>query len=235
MVNNGLKKMFLAALALLTGITALRATPSTQVWNPSTDIQAAKTFHLGIDNYFSVASNDTKPYASATDVGITYGLTKNLEAGIDLMEPLADPLFFNVKYGVPESDKLPVSFAVGGFNFGGKKDKTDSNILYGVVAKNAGKAGRLSLGYYSGNDKVLVDETGAAANTGVIASWDKQLSDKVWAALDYASGNSAYGSLSAGASYLFAPNTSVIFGYVIYNNDKVNANNQFTTQLDINF
>jgi hypothetical protein len=235
MLYNRLKLMVLIAFMLFLGVAFVHATPSTQIWNPSTDIQAVKTFHLGIDNYFSVSGNDTKAYAMPTDIGLTYGLFKNLEAGIDIMEPLADPLFLNVKYGVPETEQMPFSAAVGGFNFGGTKDKTDSNILYGVAAKNAGKIGRLSLGYYSGNDKVLVDETGAAANTGVIATWDKALSDKVWASVDYASGKSSYGNISIGGSYLFAPNTSVIFGYVIYNNDKVNVNNQFTTQLDINF
>jgi hypothetical protein len=229
------KKLLFTLLTVTMMSTMLFATPSTQIWNPSTDIQALKTFHLGIDNYFSVSSNDTKAYAFPTDIGVTYGLMQNVEVGIDLMEPLADPLFFNLKYGIPESEKMPLAVAVGGFNFGGKKDVSDSNILYGVIAKNAGGLGRLSLGYYSGNDKILLDETGTAANTGAIATWDKALSEKIWASVDYASGMSSYGNLSVGASYLFAPNTSVIFGYVIYNNDKINVNNQFTTQLDINF
>jgi len=73
---------------------------------------------------------------------------------------------FNVKYGIFESDKvLPFSIAVGGFNFDGKS--TGQNILYAVAAKNIGDLGRLSLGYYFGNDKILVDETGNAANTGL--------------------------------------------------------------------
>ena len=28
------------------------ATPSTNIWNPSTDIQAVGVYHLGIDDYF---------------------------------------------------------------------------------------------------------------------------------------------------------------------------------------
>lgn len=211
------------------------ATPSTQIWNPSTDIQAKGTWHLGIDNYFSVASNDTKPYAFPTCLGLTYGMMANLEVGIDIFEPSADPLFLNAKYGIPESETMPVALAVGGFNFGGKKDVTDLNILYGVAAKNIGKIGRLSLGYYSGNENILLDDKGEKAGSGAIVSLDKALSDKVWAAVDYASGMNSYGNLSLGASYLFAPNTSIIFAYVIYNNDKLNINNQFTTQLDINF
>jgi hypothetical protein len=228
----------------LTVFQTLHATPSTQIWNPSTDIQAPKTWHLGIDNYFSIVDNKTKAYAFATDVGLTYGLFKNLEVGIDFLEPAADPLYFNVKYGLPEGAVIP-AIAVGGFNFGTKKTETgaagaqiggtDYNILYAVAAKSFKPVGRFSLGYYSGNDKLLVDETGAAANTGMIVTWDRALTDKVWASIDYASGKSYYGALTYGLSYAFAPNTSVIFGYVVYNNKVVNTNSQFTTQLDINF
>ncbi|MCK9582913.1 MAG: hypothetical protein M0Q46_04805 [Endomicrobiales bacterium] len=231
-----MKKPFVVLVALmLIGVSVkVFATPSTQIWNPSTDIQALGTWHLGIDNYFSVSSNDTKPYAFPTDVGLTYGLFKNLEVGVDLTEPTADPLYLNFKYGLPESDVIP-AVAVGAFNIGTKKDVTDYNVLYGVVAKTFKPIGRLTLGYYNGNDKLYVDENGQKANSGLIATWDKAITDKVWASVDYASGISAYGCLSFGASYMFAPNTSVILGYVIYNNDKINVNNQVTTQLDINF
>ncbi|MHB9154828.1 MAG: hypothetical protein ACYC5N_03935 [Endomicrobiales bacterium] len=214
--------------------TCLYATPSTQIWNPSTDIQAARTFHLGVDNYFSVVDNKDKPYAFGTDVGLTYGVSKNLEAGIDFLEPGADPLYFNAKLGLPESGTIP-ALAVGGFNFGTRTDATNYNILYGVAAKTLPPAGRFSLGYYTGNDKLLVDESGEKANSGLIATWDKALTDKIWASIDYASGKSSYGSLNYGFSYLFAPNTSVIFGYVVFNNQTLNPNNTFTTQLDINF
>jgi len=212
----------------------LNATPSTQIWNPSTDIQGYKTVHLGIDNYFSVLENDTKAYALGTDVGLTYGIYNNLEVGIDIIEPAVNPFLFNAKYGIPEKKSLP-AVAIGVFNVGTKKDVTDYNIIYAVIAKSFLPIGRLSLGYYTGNDKLLVDENGKKANDGVIVSWDKMLTTKIWTSLDYASGKSFYGSFTPGFSYTFSSNTSVIFGYVIYNNDKVNINNQFTTQLDINF
>lgn len=227
------KIIVLMCFVLALSLDFIYATPSTQIWNPSTDIQSYKTFHLGIDNYFSVSNNDDKPYAAGTLTGITYGLFKNFEAGIDILEPSQDPLYFNLKYGIPESN-IP-AFAIGAFNVGTKTDVTNYNIFYGVMAKTFNPIGRLSLGYYAGNDKLLIDENGNKANTGVIASWDKALTEKIWASIDYASGKSFYGSFSLGCSYLFAPNTSVIFGYVIYNNTNININNQFTTQLDINF
>ncbi|MEW6089035.1 MAG: hypothetical protein AB1498_12105 [bacterium] len=214
--------------------TISNATPSTQIWNPSTDIQAVKTWHLGIDNYFSVKDNKDNPVAFPTDVGLTYGLVKNLEVGIDFFEPSENPAQFNVKYGFSEKEVIP-AIAFGLCNAGTKKDVTDYNIIYGVIAKTFNPIGRISLGYYTGNKKLLIDENGDKENTGLIATWDKAITDKVWAAVDYASGKSWYGSTSFGFSYLFAPNTSIIFGYTIYNNDKITVNDTFTTQLDINF
>jgi len=215
----------------------LLATPSTQIWNPSTDIQGTKTFHLGIDNYFSVMDNKTKPVNVPTDINLTYGPVKNLEVGFDFFGASVDPLQFNAKYGLPEGDKMP-AIAVGGQNFGTKTDSTNYNIMYVVVAKTFKPIARLSVGYYSGNDKLLLDETGASANTGAIVSIDKQINDKWWASIDYSSGQSWYGVLSYGVSYAFAPNTSVIFGYVVPNNPQAiggYVNNMVTTQLDINF
>ena len=212
----------------------LNATPSTQIWNPSTDIQRHKTLHLGVDNYFSVLENDTKAYAYGTDIGFTYGLFKNIELGIDLLEPTANPIFFNAKYGLSEYKILP-ALALGIFNVGTNKDATNSNIIYGLVSKIIEPIGRLSYGYYKGNGNLLIDEMGKKENTGLIVTWDKQLTDKVWTSIDYASGDNFYGALSFGSSYSFAPNISFILGYVVFNNDTFNPNNTITTQLDVNF
>jgi hypothetical protein len=225
------------ALSVILGLCAagrLSATASTQIWNPSTDIQKSGTVHFGIDNYFSIFKNTDKPFQILPDLGVTYGVWKYLEVGVDIIEPSPDPLYFNFKFGIPEGESLP-AIAVGGFNIGTKKDVTDYNMFYGVAAKTFPTIGRLSLGYYQGlNENLFMDETGKFVKTGFIATWDKALTDKIWACIDYASGNSWYGSVSIGASYSFSSNVSVIFGYDIFNNDKVVPNNTFTTQLDIN-
>ena len=63
-----------------------------------------------------------------------------------------------------------------------------------------------------------------------------EISDKLWASVDYQGGDSAVGALSFGASWAFSKNVSLLVGYVIWNNDKIpgNVGNSFTTQLDIN-
>jgi hypothetical protein len=229
-----MKKVTLVTLSFLS-LSRIYATPSTQIWNPSTDIQTAKTVHLGIDNYFSVVENGNPSgcYAFPTDVGVTYGLIKNMEIGIDAMEPTANPLYFNAKYGLSEGKKTP-AVSIGIFNAGTKKDVTNYNILYGVAAKKFNLIGRISLGCYRGNDKLMVDEKGNNQNSGIITTWDKTINGKIWACVDYASDKSFYGSLSFGGSYSFTTNVSVILGYVIYNNNKLIPNNTFTTQVDIN-
>jgi hypothetical protein len=62
-----------------------------------------------------------------------------------------------------------------------------------------------------------------------------EISDKLWAAVDYQGGKNAFGATSVGVSWAFAKNVSVIFGYDFYNNKARAGQNTATIQLDINF
>ena len=117
------------------------------------------------------------------------------------------------------------ALAIGGYGFGLQQNITDQNVIYGVAAKTF-PLGRISIGYFAGKAATL-----GADNKGFILTWDKAITDKLWASVDYASGNSALGATFYGFSWLFAPNTSIIFGYGTYNNG---AKPTVTTQLDIN-
>ena len=205
------------------------ATPTTQIWNPSTDIQAKRSWHLGIDNYFTAAGPAEGGYAFPTDLGLTYGIIPGLEVGVDLFEPQASPLVFNAKYGIAEKENLP-ALAVGGFGFGTQRDVTDQNVVYAVAAKSFA-VGRLSAGWFIGNEKVLTDPSGENDNAGIILTCDKQVNDKLWACIDYAGSRSALGAAYYGFSWFFAPNTSIIIAYGTYNNGNKPT---VTTQLDIN-
>lgn len=222
------KKNFV--LGLVSGLLVLwlggevLATPSTQIWNPSVDIQAPGTWHFGIDNYFTLVSPADGGYAFPTDVGLTYGILPELEVGIDVSEPQAAPFTFNFKFGIPERKNIP-AMAVGGFGFGTQAGVTDQNVIYGVAAKTF-LFGRISVGYFSGNAATLGSD-----NAGLILTWDKALTDKLWVCVDYAGTKSALGAIFYGFSWLFAPNTSIIFAYGTYNNG---AKPTITTQLDIN-
>ena len=229
--------LILSGLALCTG--GAYGTPSTQIWNPSTDIQATGTTHLGIDNYFMTLWPRDGGVPIPVDVGLTYGALPGLEIGIDGFYPSSTQYKFNAKYGIPEGAVLP-AFAIGGYNFGfDNRDggfSADENIAYAMVAKTW-QFGRLSAGYYSGNEKVLRTLDDDPASTGCILTWDKAVTDKIWVCADYAGGYSAFGAFFYGFSYLFSPNTSVIFGYGTFNGHQNTGDGLdpvLTTQLDIN-
>ncbi len=257
-------------LALAMTLTAMAAgvamaTPSTQIWIPSTDIQPYKTFHLGIDNYFrasgvpkaTTASRD----ANVMDIGPVVGVLPfeklQMEVGFDYLVIANDPndnhpFSGNFKLGTPEDSlfKFSPAIAVGMYNVGPSQGANapaitaGQNIAYVLAAKTLpeiGKIpslGRISAGYYRGAKGALVDTNGKSANEGVLLSWDRtmtEISDKLWLAVDYQGGNNVDGALNVGFSWAFAKNVSVIFAYDIYKEKALAGNNTFTTQLDINF
>ncbi len=223
-----------------------QATPSTQIWIPSTDVQAFKVVHFGFDTYIKTESQDngvTEP--TVTNLGLTAGVLPwqklQMEVGVDYRDVGGNhtyPLLFNAKFGTPEEAlfKYAPALAIGGYDFGTKKDLTDANIVYALAAKNIGKLGRFSAGYYIGNDQVLRDINGNKDNDGLLLSWDRtitEISDKLWVAVDYQGGKNSYGAWSAGVAWKFAPNVGVILGYDIYNESAFKPT--ATVQLDIDF
>jgi len=259
-------KIFTMAMALTAATSGIAlATPSTQIWIPSTDVQGFGTFHLGIDNYFRASAKaKSAPTATATrdanimDIGPTVGILPfekiQAEIGFDYLvnanEPNDNhPLSANFKIATPEDSlfKFSPAIAVGMYNLGPSVGKSAApgvtsgqNIVYGLVAKTVPVVGRLSAGYYRGSERALVSDfsTLKAENDGVLLSWDRtmsEVSDKLWVAVDYMGGNNADGSVNFGASWNFAKNVSVIFGYDVYTKKSLAGNNTFTTQLDINF
>ncbi len=234
-------------VALLAPAGIVYATPSTQIWIPSTDIQEEGVVHLGVDNYntiFKEASDGA--WSAPTNYGLTVGAFSNekmgLEVGIDMREAMDDPILFNAKLGLYEGAMFDGSpeLAFGGYEFGTESGtgttttRTDANILYGLVAKTFGDVGRFSGGFYSGNDNVLVDENGQKDASGVLLSWDRSFGEKFWGAVDYMGGVNAYGALSFGVSYALSDKTSFIVGYDIFNNNNL-AENTMTFQLDTDF
>ena len=154
------------------------------------------------------------------------------------------------------------AIAAGVYDLGTKQDKTDFNVFYVKAAKTIrlgkdiickiwpryGKEGaagapddegfclgKFSAGYFAGNKKLLLHGS-KIDNEGVLLAWERvmsEISDKLWVAVEYQSSRSAYGAMNYGASWKFADNVSVIFGYQVYND--VNLANTFTIQTDIDF
>jgi hypothetical protein len=279
LVMKKITKIFsLAMMLVVTAAGAAMATPSTQIWIPSTDIQAFKTAHLGIDNYFRASHKAKSPPTSIStrdanvlDIGLTAGVLPfeklQMEVGIDFLVIANDPndnhpLLGNFKIGTPEESlfKFSPALAFGMYNIGTSQTQGNApfvvsgqNIIYGLAAKTipaigpVPSLGRVSVGGYRGSKRSLVDTryfddlaeaNRNSQNAGVLASWDRtmsEISDKLWVAVDYMSGNNVMGAVNVGVSWAFAKNVSVIFGYDIYKEKALAGNNTFTTQLDINF
>jgi hypothetical protein len=230
-----------ATLAVALTAGSVRATPSTNIWNPTTDIEGKRGWHLDIDDYFSVFKNNTKPVHAPTDVGLLYGLGTGFEVGIDVDEPVAypvgSPVYLNAKWGLPATKKIPVDFAVGVQNLGFTK-ASNQMIGYMLVSKTWDKPGRFTLGGYYGMPNVLrVNTVGGRTgdNAGIIAAWDRNFGKKWWGSVDIATGQNTYGEASAGAEYKFTKDIGVIFGYVQPMSRGHVANGTFTTQLDVDF
>jgi hypothetical protein len=257
------RTLFSVALSCAVSAGTAYATPSTIVWIPSVDIQPYKTVHLTYDSYLRAHTTDGSRFPAIVDVGLTGGVLPfqkiQAEVGFDLIDQPGDagkyPLFLNAKVGTPEDAwfKGSPAFAVGGYNFGTKSGDlrkgdpvaTNQNIVYAIAGKTLPVVGRLEAGYFVGNKKALVNfaETDAAGNFesdehGVLLSWDRtlsEISDKLWAGVDYQGSDSGIGAFSFGVSWAFAKNVSVILGYDIYNEKKSGGENTYTVQLDINF
>lgn len=237
-------------LVLSAGISY--ATPSTTYWTPMTmDIQSYGILHIGVDNYFTVFKKAENGGGSfPTDTGLTIGVLPfdkiQMEIGLDLLESSDYPLYFNAKIGTPEDTLFKGSPALqlGIFNVGTKSDVTNQNVIYGVVGKSIPGIGRLTVGPYIGNKKVLVDKDGKKENTGFMVSFDRgfmPVKDKAGneynrlvLAADYASGKNAIGGGGVGLYYFFTKDISLLTGPVWFNEEAINGKWKWTIQLDIN-
>ena len=248
-----MKKIALVlGLALFAGSTAF-ATPSTTYWTPMTmDIQPYKVVHLGIDNYFTTTkkADSGEQGAFPTDIGLTMGVLPGekiqMELGIDALYPSDNPYYFNAKIGTPEDTlfKGAPTLQVGIFNVGTKKDVTNQNIIHVVIGKTIPGVGRLAVGPYIGNKKVLVDKNGEKENSGYMVAFDRGFMpvkdhtgeyNRIVFAADYASGENALGGGGFGLYYYFTKNISLLTGPVWFNERAINGAMKWTTQLDINF
>lgn len=227
------------------------ATPTTHIWGPSADVQQYGVWHVTADYYLPTEqAPGGGRVPPVTNTGLTVGVLPfkklNAEVGLDHKSGLggADdyPLYFNAKLAVPENaltNGFP-ALAAGAYDVGTKGDVTNYSILYLKAARLLGtadkNAGRVSLGFFAGNDKLLLDDKGDADASGLMAAWERtmtELSPKLWVCLEYMGTESGYGTLNIGGAWKFADNVGMLFGYDIYNNHNLPAT--FTVQTDIDF
>lgn len=246
------RALVLAAVGAAAGADTAAATPSSTYWTPATtDIQAFRTVHVGVDNYFTVfRTADDGAGDFPTDVGFTVGVLPasrlQMEIGIDTLEPSDHPLFFNAKIGSPENTLFHGAPAVnvGIFDVGTESGSTNLNIVQGVAGKTLPGVCRLFAGAYAGNDNVLRNAQGEAESSGFMVAFDRGFLPAKDAAGtgynrlvlcgDYASGKNAIGGGGVGLYWYFASNASLLTGPVWFNEKAINGEWKWTMQLDVN-
>jgi hypothetical protein len=212
---------------LLLVAQAAWAGPSATIWNPNTDVQAAGTVNLGIDNYFSFRRHD-RPYAAPTTLCLVGGLPAGFEVGLDAALPGHYPWSVHAKWARPEGRRAPALAC--GVQAVGLHKSTMANIAYVLAAKTWEPVGRFTVGPYGGRRGVIGRD-----NLGAILSWDRALGRRWWLAADYATGHNANGALAVGGSYRFAEKATLLLGYVHYNAREYYPNDALTTQLAVEF
>jgi hypothetical protein len=263
---KSVRSIILAAALTLSLASVALATPTGQIWIPSPDAKgfAEVTTNLTYNGRFS---QTTAAGPSYFDAGVVVGVlpfeSLKLEIGADYLTSnlqsnnVGDnhPFYFNAKLATPEDlfgvKGIP-ALAVGVYNLG-TYDKpaldgsTRQNIAYGLIAKTLPVVGRLSVGGYYGAQRALSSGTNQKnSNSGMMASWDRtmtEISDKLWLSVDYMSGNNANGALSAGGSWAFTKNITLLVGVIAYNPFYTPSQGEalpggkpaFTTQLFLNF
>jgi hypothetical protein len=259
------KTLAAAVLAAVMASGSAMATPTGQIWIPSTDAKAFKEVSVNLTNIVRF-SNAPDAGPNYFDVGVVAGVLPfeavKLEIGIDYLTTgtkakIDDyPVYFNTKLATAEDlgFKGMPALAVGAYNLG-TYDKpeaglsTRQNLVYGLLAKTMPVVGRISAGGYYGAKRGLANGTNSAdssMNSGVMASWDRtisEVSDKLWTAVDYMSGNNGNGQLGIGASWAFSKQITLLAGVQIFNPFYKPSGGEtlpggkpaLTTQLFINF
>ncbi len=226
-------------------------TASTHIWAPSTDTQDYGTGHVTADIYVPVERNrDGSRARTISDEGLEFGLLPfnklRAEAGFDFKTGYGDldswPMFFNGKLAIPENSygKYFPALAIGIYDVGTRNNKTNYNLSYVKAAKtlsiNEFSLGRFSMGYFWGNNSLLLDKDGNQDSNDIFWAWErtmKEISDKLWICTEYQGTESIYGAFNLGASWQFTKDLSVIGGYQFYNNK--NFADTFTIQIDFNY
>jgi hypothetical protein len=221
---------------LLAGAQAARATPSTVWWTPATTyVQPYLVPHLTYDTYFAEKG------AFPIDTGLTLGILPfekvQAEIGFDLNYPgyTKNGFYLNAKVGLAEGafgEWFPgISAGIYGLGFqtdSAKPGQNNYNIWHGEIGKTLGRYGTAAIGGYFGNDKLLVDETGAKAASGFMASYvspdvgiNRPGLNKINFFADLQTGKSSFGAWGFGVGLYFTPAIDVLTGPVFFLNDKL--------------
>lgn len=259
-VYAGVRALIAGCLIALWSANPAHATPSTQIWIPSPDVQPFLRGHVGVDAYFRSQHDDSgERDPNILQMGLTVGILPfeklQMEVGADYLTTAGNPndrypWSGNAKVGIPEEAlfRFAPALAVGIYNVGKPREtpagnlsfvRSGQNIAYALGAKTlpfpgtAFSLGRFAGGYYHGSRKALPPD-----NTGLMLSWDRSLteiSEKLWVSVDYMGGKNAMAAMSYGVAWRFHRRASLLFGYCDFRRTALAGDDTFTVQLDLDF
>lgn len=251
------------ALTLLAA-PAARATPSTEIWIPSVDLQPFLVPHLNFDSYVRLQSEPgggrrAPLFVFGPTMGVLPWEKVQLEVGFDLMWQGANPydrypIYFHGKLGTPEDAffRWQPALVVGVYNVGVKRDYTTQNIGYVLAGRTLWKLGRFSFGYFyaNPNNRIFPGNYAAVpstANHGFLAAWDRQMkeiSPRLTLIVDYQGSESWLGAVNFGVQWAFTDTVSMLVAYDLYTNrtryatpdgpQLIPGRDTLTVQIDVN-
>lgn len=165
-------------------------------------------------------------------MGVLPGRPVLAELGVDYKscgDPIDNnPVYFNGKLGLAEGalGAWAPALAGGVYDAGTNADRSAYNVWYAQAGKTVKlgelNLGRFSAGWFRGNPDLLLDGDGRSDNKGLLAGWDRtisEISDRLWASVDYMGTESAYGSLNVGLAWKFNSQVTALVGYNAFSND----------------
>ena len=206
-MRRSLPAMLCVALALMVA-TLVHACPTSLIWIPCTDIQESHSLCLGLSHYRPADPDDY-----FTDLYATYGVSDRVEVGLDWLLDEPHPLSFNAKALLLQDDAHHPALAVGLMGFGTRRDMTDYNIAYLLLAQTFGRA-RVTAGYGRGNRGALGVDPDILL-LGLDGYLDR--AEQWWWCVDYESGKNSWGALSFGVSHPVGARGSLTVGFNRYN------------------
>ncbi len=222
---------FLKSVLLIFGFSCgAWAFPTSTLWIPDDTALHPSTWRYDSRIAFTLdkRESDLGPQQPFIDQGLTFGFANNgaigLEAGIDWWEPEygddLKSLHGNLKVVILE-EEIGFGVAFGFYNFGFKANGSDEDFIYLGLGKQLGSLSHLFVGYFVGNQNVLLDEAGNSAARGIFGSISAKIGEKVKFVLDYQGGRSHRGALTSGFAFLLSQTSSISLGYVFYNNQSL--------------
>lgn len=216
----------------------VHASPSTVYWTPCTTfVQPFLKGHITYDTYFR--TNNILPIDYGYTMGILPFKKVQMELGYDGFVPVTTPEeqhYFNAKIGTPEGELLPVGVSAGIFSKGFKTGVTDYDIWHFEVGKTFAW-GNMCVGAYTGNKKLLVNETGDPDNSGFMLAYTSPQWKKFVFCFDYMSGKNSFSAWGPGLGIYFADNVCLLTGPVFPLAKTFSGGDSmmWTLQLDIDF